>query len=38
PALTVRQGEAMGRPSEILVTRDPDGAGCRLSGRVELLA
>jgi trans-2,3-dihydro-3-hydroxyanthranilate isomerase len=37
PALTVRQGEAMGRPSEILVTRDPDGAGCRLSGRVELL-
>lgn len=38
PDLTVRQGEAMGRPSEILVTRDPDGPGCRLSGRVELLA
>ncbi|WP_421990160.1 PhzF family phenazine biosynthesis protein [Roseococcus sp.] len=37
PALTVRQGEAMGRPSEILVTRDPEGSGCRLSGRVELI-
>lgn len=33
--LTVRQGEAMGRPSEILVTGD--GKGCRLSGRVELI-
>ncbi|WP_424814496.1 PhzF family phenazine biosynthesis protein [Roseococcus sp. YIM B11640] len=33
--LTVRQGEAMGRPSEILVSRD--GSGCRLSGRVELV-
>jgi PhzF family phenazine biosynthesis protein len=36
--LVVRQGETMGRPSEIRVRRDPEGAGCRLSGRVELLA
>ncbi|GGJ17070.1 PhzF family phenazine biosynthesis protein [Neoroseomonas lacus] len=35
--LTVRQGEAMGRPSEIFVRRGPDGTGLRLSGRVELL-
>jgi trans-2,3-dihydro-3-hydroxyanthranilate isomerase len=35
--LVVRQGEAMGRPSEIRVRRDPEGSGCRLSGRVELL-
>lgn len=37
PELIVRQGEAMGRPSEIRVRRDPDGAGLRLSGRVEFL-
>jgi len=37
PELMVRQGEAMGRPSEIRVRRDPDGAGLRLSGRVEFL-
>ncbi len=36
--LVVRQGEAMGRPSEIRVRRDPEGAGCRLGGRVERLA
>jgi PhzF family phenazine biosynthesis protein len=36
--LVVRQGEAMGRPSEIRVRRDPEGPGCRLSGRVGLLA
>ncbi len=35
--LVVRQGEAMGRPSEIRVRCDPDGKGLRLSGRVELL-
>ncbi|ONG55521.1 hypothetical protein BKE38_09005 [Pseudoroseomonas deserti] len=34
--LTVRQGEAMGRPSEILVRPDPDRPGCRLGGRVAL--
>ncbi|WP_043833265.1 PhzF family phenazine biosynthesis protein [Muricoccus aerilatus] len=36
--LLVRQGEAMGRPSEIHVRRDPDGPGCRLGGRVELMS
>lgn len=36
--LLVRQGEAMGRPSEIHVRRDPDGPGCRLSGRVEVMS
>ncbi|RKK01368.1 PhzF family phenazine biosynthesis isomerase [Pseudoroseomonas wenyumeiae] len=36
--LRVRQGEAMGRPSEIQVRPDPDGPGCRLGGRVELLS
>ena len=36
--LLVRQGEAMGRPSEIHVRRDPDGPGCRLGGRVEVLS
>ncbi|MEO3470405.1 PhzF family phenazine biosynthesis protein [Roseomonas sp. CAU 1739] len=35
--LIVRQGEAMGRPSEIRVCRDPGGVGLRLSGRVVLL-
>ncbi|MBR0655379.1 PhzF family phenazine biosynthesis protein [Plastoroseomonas arctica] len=35
PRLVVRQGEAMGRPSEMLVRRDPQGVGLRLSGRVE---
>lgn len=35
--LVVRQGEAMGRPSAIHVRRDPEGAGCRLSGRVEMM-
>lgn len=34
--LLVRQGEAMGRPSEIRVRPDPDGPGCRLGGRVEV--
>jgi len=36
--LLVRQGEAMGRPSEIRVRPDPDGPGCRLGGRVEVLS
>lgn len=36
--LLVRQGEAMGRPSEIRVRPDPNGPGCRLGGRVEVLA
>ncbi|WP_458097934.1 PhzF family phenazine biosynthesis protein [Roseomonas sp. WA12] len=36
--LLVRQGEAMGRPSEIHVRPDPDGPGCRLGGRVEVLS
>jgi PhzF family phenazine biosynthesis protein len=35
--LIVRQGEAMGRPSEIHVRRDPAGTGCRLSGAVALI-
>lgn len=35
--LLVRQGEAMGRPSEIRVRCDPDGPGCRLGGRVEVV-
>ncbi|MES2712836.1 MAG: PhzF family phenazine biosynthesis protein [Pseudomonadota bacterium] len=37
PCLTVRQGEAMGRPSAIEVRPNPDGSGLLLSGRVELL-
>ena len=36
--LIVRQGEAMGRPSEIHVRPDPDGPGCRLGGQVEVLS
>ena len=36
--IRVRQGEAMGRPSEIQVRPDPDGPGCRIGGRVERLA
>lgn len=36
--LLVRQGEAMGRPSEIHVRPDPDGPGCRLGGRVEVMS
>lgn len=36
--LLVRQGEAMGRPSEIRVRTDPDGPGCRLGGRVEVMS
>lgn len=36
--ITVRQGEAMGRPSEIRVRPDPEGPGCRIGGRVERLA
>ncbi|RVT97744.1 PhzF family phenazine biosynthesis protein [Rhodovarius crocodyli] len=36
PRLVVRQGEAMGRPSEINVHAAADG-GLRLSGRVEML-
>ncbi|HEY4253126.1 MAG TPA: PhzF family phenazine biosynthesis isomerase [Roseomonas sp.] len=35
--IRVRQGEAMGRPSEIRVRPDPDGMGCRIGGRVERL-
>nr|WP_314072473.1 PhzF family phenazine biosynthesis isomerase [uncultured Roseococcus sp.] len=35
--LVVRQGEAMGSPSEIHVRPDPENPGCRLSGRVELI-
>jgi len=34
--LTVRQGEAMGRPSEIRVRPDPEADGCLLGGRVAL--
>ncbi|WP_159996464.1 PhzF family phenazine biosynthesis protein [Roseomonas sp. 18066] len=34
--LRIRQGEAMGRPSEIHVRPDPDRPGCLLGGRVEL--
>ena len=34
--LRVRQGEAMGRPSEIRVRPDPESDGCLLGGRVEL--
>lgn len=36
--IVVRQGEAMGRPSEIRVRPDPEGPGCRIGGRVERLA
>lgn len=36
--LVVRQGEAMGRPSEIHVRLDPAVPGCLLGGRVELAA
>lgn len=36
--ILVRQGEAMGRPSEIRVRPDPEGPGCRIGGRVERLA
>ncbi|MBL6080304.1 PhzF family phenazine biosynthesis protein [Belnapia sp. T18] len=35
--LIVRQGEAMGRPSEIRVRCDPEGPGCRLGGHVEVV-
>jgi PhzF family phenazine biosynthesis protein len=34
----VRQGEAMGRPSEIRVRCDPDGPGRRLGGHVEVMS
>ena len=35
--LAIRQGEAMGRPSEIQVRLDPASSGCLLGGRVELM-
>lgn len=36
--LIVRQGEAMGRPSEIVVSPDAEGSGCLIRGRVEMLS
>jgi PhzF family phenazine biosynthesis protein len=34
PALTVRQGRAMGRPSRMSVRFEPDGSACWVGGRV----